>query len=90
MVRRDLVREVAKETGASIQIVKKVVDKIMSTTVEALINKEDVTLKGLGVFKVRHTAARKGRNLNTGEPMDIPAHDRVVFTPSKQIRNALK
>lgn len=90
MTRKDIDVKVASETVASIELVDKCVEKIISTVSDALINREYVVLKGLGVFKIHHAAPRKGRNLNTGEMVDIPAYDRVVFTPSKQIKLGLK
>ena len=42
-----------------------------------------VDLRGFGTFKVKDTAARTGRNLRTGELMEIPAGRRVTFKASK-------
>ncbi len=50
---------------------------------------EDVSLPGIGKFTVKETAARKGRNPATGEAIEIPAGRKVVFKPSKSLKDAL-
>lgn len=53
---------------------------------DALWRGDRVILQGLGVFKVVKAADRMGRNPKTGEPMLIPAHRRVKFSPSKEVK----
>lgn len=55
-----------------------------------LIGGGEVPMPGLGKLKVRDTPARTGRNPRTGEKLDIPASRKVVFTPSKEFREALR
>ena len=47
-------------------------------------------LPGVGKLKVKATAARKGRNPKTGESINIPAGQRVTFSPSKELKEAMK
>ena len=51
---------------------------------------EKVQLIGFGNFEVRHRAARKGRNPQTGEEMEIPATDVPAFKPGKSLKDAVK
>jgi DNA-binding protein HU-beta len=50
---------------------------------------EDVRIHGLGTFKVKERAARKGRNPKTGEEVDIPASRKVSFSAAKELKEAL-
>jgi DNA-binding protein HU-beta len=46
-----------------------------------------VQLVGFGNFEVRERSARKGRNPQTGEEIDIPASKVPAFKPGKQLRD---
>lgn len=48
-----------------------------------------VSLPGFGVFEVRARGPRKGRNPQTGEPLEIPAGHNVAFKPGKALKEAV-
>jgi DNA-binding protein HU-beta len=64
-------------------------DAVCRVAAKALDDGEEVTLPGLGKFKVAFKAARTGRNPATGEAMQIPAKYVVKFVPSKSLKGAL-
>ena len=41
---------------------------------------------GLGTFKPKPVAERTRLNPQTGEPMTVPAHTKVVFKPAAGLR----
>lgn len=41
-------------------------------------------------FSLKDVAERTGRNIQTGEPLVIPAHKRLCVKPSKEIKEMLK
>ncbi|MYZ26987.1 HU family DNA-binding protein, partial [Ligilactobacillus salivarius] len=43
-----------------------------------------------GNFEVRERAARKGRNPQTGEEIEIPASKVPAFKPGKSLKDAVK
>lgn len=51
----------------------------------ALETHEAVKLKDFGNFKVNRVEARKSVNVSTGEEVKIPAHFKIVFSPSKKM-----
>jgi DNA-binding protein HU-beta len=51
---------------------------------------EAVSVFGFGSFKVTVRSARKGRNPQTGKPMQIPESKSVRFTPAKKLKGELK
>lgn len=57
-----------------------VLEAMLPTIVETVKNDEEVRLMGFGTFKKSHRNARKGRNPQTGEEMNIPASDALTFT----------
>lgn len=52
---------------------------------KALKRGDAVSIRGFGTFKVVKREAKRGRNPRTGEPIEIPAHEVVKFTPSKSL-----
>ena len=50
------------------------------------VQEDRVVLPGLGIFTMKETPARTGRNPRTGEPIEIEAGKKVVFRPSKSFK----
>lgn len=46
-------------------------------------------LQGFGNFAINHRAARKGRNPQTGQALDIAAKNVVDFSPSAKLKAAV-
>lgn len=79
--------ELAKNVKAALELHSideaiKVLDKVAEVIAAAVKSGEEVTLGNLGKFVVAERAARKGRNPQTGEVIDIPACKAVKFKPS--------
>ena len=66
------------------------VDCIIETITNALKNHEAVQLIGFGTFKVAERKARKGRNPQTGEEIDIAASKVPKFVAGKALKEAVK
>ncbi len=67
----ELVSEVAAKTDLTKKEVAAAVDAIFNSIQEDLAKGEKVQLIGFGTFEVRHRAARKGRNPQTGAEIEI-------------------
>ena len=86
----ELVSEVAAKTDLTKKEVAAAVDAIFSSIQEDLAKGEKVQLIGFGTFEVRHRAARKGRNPQTGDEIEIPASEVPAFKPGKALKDAVK
>ncbi len=89
MNKNELVAAVSTSTGLSKADAAKAVDSVFDTITEALKASEEVRLVGFGTFSVAQRAATKGRNPQTGEPMDIPASNQPKFKAGKGLKDAL-
>lgn len=49
-----------------------------------------VVIRGFGSFRLRLRSARTGRNPRTGEPVEIPAYNTIIFKASPVVRRALE
>jgi nucleoid DNA-binding protein len=86
--KKDLVNEVAKVVGTK-KDAQLAVDCVFSAVSDALAKGDTVTLVGFGTFKASKRAARKGRNPQTGDPINIKARKVPKFTPGKALKDAV-
>lgn len=86
MHKTDLIKQIANDTGLSQKDAAAALESFLSTTTKALKKGDTITLIGFGTFKITKTAARKGRNPQTGKEIQIPASKRVRFTAGKGLK----
>ena len=86
----ELIENVASLTGLTKKDATAAVDAVFSTIQETLAKGEKVQLIGFGNFEVRERAARKGRNPQTGQEIQIAASKVPAFKPGKALKDAVK
>ena len=90
MNKTDLVNAVAEQSELSKKDAAKAVDSVFETIMGSLGKGEKVQLIGFGNFEVRERAARKGRNPQTGEEIQIPASKVPAFKAGKALKDSVK
>lgn len=88
--RAELVERVANETGFTKKDVALTVDALFDAIQSSLAKGEKVQIIGFGNFEVRERAARKGRNPQTGEEIEIAASKVPGFKAGKALKDAVK
>lgn len=86
MNKTELIAKVAESTDSTKKEATQSVEAVLNAITEALQKGDKVQLIGFGNFEVRERAARKGRNPQTGEEIDIPASKVPAFKPGKQLK----
>ena len=61
---------------------------ILDTMIDALSKGQSIQLRGLGTFGIKNTPEKAYPSLLSGKQV-IPAHGRIVFKPSKELRKAV-
>jgi DNA-binding protein HU-beta len=89
MNKAELISNVAEKTELTKKDAEKAVTAVLETIGEALSKSDKVQLVGFGTFEIRERAARKGRNPQTGEEIDIAAARVPVFKAGKALRDAV-
>lgn len=79
----------AEKSGFSKRRCEDFLREFFQTLSRNLENGEDVTVKGFGSFRLSTVEPRKSIDVSTGEPIEIPGHVKVVFTPAKEIADAV-
>lgn len=82
----DLINKIASETGSSKKFVHSLLKEVVNIIKEGLERDGRIRIKGIGYFKLKWTKARRGRNPQTGETIEIPAHNKVNFMPELSFR----
>ncbi|KPV44883.1 HU family DNA-binding protein [Alicyclobacillus ferrooxydans] len=90
MNKADLVQAVAERTGVTKRDVTQVVDTVFDVIQETLSQGDKVQLVGFGNFEIRERAARKGRNPQTGEVIEIAASKVPAFKAGKNLREGIQ
>ena len=88
MNKGDLINAVADVVSTKKEA-QEAVDCVFETIKEALKQNEAVQVIGFGSFKVSKRDARKGRNPQTGEEIQIPARMVPKFVPGKALKDAV-
>ncbi|MED1203606.1 HU family DNA-binding protein [Heyndrickxia acidicola] len=90
MNKTDLVNQVAEKSELSKKDAAKAVDALLHTISESLSKGDKIQVLGFGNFEVRERSARKGRNPQTGEEIEIAASKVPAFSPGKALKDLVK
>ena len=90
MNKTELINSVAEASELSKKDATKAVESVFETIQDALSKGEKVQLIGFGNFEVRERAARKGRNPQSGEEIEIAASKVPAFKAGKALKDAVK
>ncbi len=87
LTKRDMVVKISKAVGITQQQTFAVIQQTLDSITESLAAGNNVELRNFGVFEVRLTKSRLGRNPNKPEiDVVIPARATVKFTAGKVMR----
>ena len=84
-----LINLTAEETGQTKAQTEATVKAALKIICGVVASGEAVRLHEFGTFEPRWRTAREGRNLQTGDKIDIPAARVVKFLPAKSFREAV-
>ncbi|WP_158077338.1 HU family DNA-binding protein [Caenibacillus caldisaponilyticus] len=90
MNKAELINAVVEATQLSKKDATKAVESVFAAITKTLQEGGKVQLIGFGNFEVRERSARKGRNPQTGEEIQIPASKVPAFKPGKALKDAVK
>ena len=86
VTKKDLAEHIHGRLGLSKRESADIVDYFFSTIKKSLRKGEPVKLSRFGTLQVKQRKPRKGRNPSTGQSIEIPSRNEVVFRPSRILR----
>lgn len=79
----------ADSSGRSKRFSEDFLREFFALITESLEAGESVKIKGLGSFRLSKVEPRKSVDVTTGQPMEISGHTKVVFSPAKEMADAV-
>jgi DNA-binding protein HU-beta len=90
MTKAEVIADIANKTGVEKVAVQATVEAFMESVKGAMINGENVYLRGFGSFVIKKRAQKTGRNISKNTTIIIPAHNIPSFKPAKTFVNEVK
>ncbi|MGC9326134.1 MAG: HU family DNA-binding protein [Candidatus Hinthialibacter sp.] len=87
--KKDIVKEFAARTGFDISSVKEIVQTMFDAMSDGLSKDGNIEIRNFGIFKVKHTPARKARNPKTSEIITVPAKKHISFKPGQMMKKRI-
>ncbi len=89
MTKADIVESVYEKVGFSKKEAAQMVEMVFEIMKETLERGEKIKISGFGNFVVKEKRARKGRNPQTGEEIEISQRRVLTFKPSQALKKLL-
>ncbi|MBO6125718.1 MAG: integration host factor subunit beta [Bacteroidaceae bacterium] len=89
MTKIELVKIVSQKTGIDQLTVLAAVEGIVDTIKQALVEKENVYIRGWGTWTLKHRAQKTARNISKNTTLVIEAHDIPYFKPCKEFMDSV-
>lgn len=80
-----LAQMLSERTGASRKECEELLRSFFRTISATLAAGEPVKVRGFGTFKISPVDARMSVDVSSGQDYEIPAHNRIVFIPAKEL-----
>ncbi len=90
MTKADLIEVVARKANLTAKAARESVVAVFGAVTDSLKKGDKVVVTGLGTFMVRSREARRGRNPQTGAPINIPARKTPGFTAGKALKKVVR
>lgn len=89
MKKNDFIKQLSAVSGLTKEQSSNAVEGMMRVMSDAFKTGDSITLRGFGTFDVKTMTGRKGRNIQKGEPINLPDARKVKFVPCKELKNAM-
>ncbi len=86
MLKSDLVNIIIAKRGLTQKQAEATVETVFGCMRDALVNGENIEIRGLGAFHVKHYPGYPGRNPKTGEVIQVKPKRGVLFRTGKELR----
>lgn len=89
MTKADIIRNVHEKIGISKSDAARLVESVFDIIKDTLAGGEDVKISGFGKLSIREKKARRGRNPQSGQEIEISARRVLTFKSSQVLKKAL-
>jgi DNA-binding protein HU-beta/integration host factor subunit beta len=86
VTKKDIIEIVSQKTNLNKNHTKAIIECVLDVFIETLSQEGRIEVRNFGVFKMKRTPARVGRNPVTKESADVPARNIVQFKAGKYMK----
>lgn len=86
VTKKEIIEIVAQRTRQKKNHTKAIVECVFDVFIDTLARDKRIEVRNFGVFKVKRTPARVGRNPVTKESADVPSRNIVQFKAGKYMK----
>ncbi len=86
---REILKSIVEKTGADPELIQHFLNELSAAIEEGLARDGKVRIQDLGTFTLKWHNPRTGRNVQTGEAIEIPGQYKVHFQPMKSLKLAV-
>lgn len=90
ITKKDIVRQISEKIGETQLKTKEIVQQTFDAIVDTLMETGRIELRKFGVFMVKQRKARKARNPQTGDAVEVPPKFVVTFKPGRIMEERVK
>lgn len=90
MTKAEIVKEIVRKTGVKAVTAAAVVERTIAEIRRAMIDGENVYLRGFGSFIVKERAQKMARDITRNKTIVVPARRIAAFRPSKELLKKIK
>jgi integration host factor subunit beta len=87
MLKSDLINILVVKRGVTQKQAESTIETIFESMKTALCNGENIEIRGLGAFHVKHYEGYQGRNPKTGEVIPVKPKRGILFRTGKELRD---
>ena len=85
----ELIDQLSRKNNCTKKEAEQFLKEFFSLAADTVIRGENLKINGLGQFRSVWVEPRASVNVRTGEPMEIPGHYKLSFSPDKAMREAV-
>src|SRR5512143_3259541 len=87
MLKSDLINILVVKRGVTQKQAEATIETIFDSMKDALCRGENIEIRGLGAFHVKHYDGYQGRNPKTGEVIPVKPKRGILFRTGKELRD---
>lgn len=87
MLKSDLVNVLVAKKNVTQKQAEATIETIFDSMRDALVRGENIEIRGLGAFHVKHYPGYQGRNPKTGEPIPVKPKRGLLFRAGKELKD---
>ncbi len=87
MLKSDLVNVLVAKKGVTQKQAEATIEVVFKAMKDALVRGENIEIRGLGAFHVKHYPGYQGRNPKTGEVIPVKPKRGLLFRAGKELKD---